>query len=355
MEVTQGFSRRSAGIIPTKKLLESRELRRVANFDDSVRMGFTLIELAVTLAVLGLLVALLLPAVQASRESARQSLCQHRQRQLLLAVQLYHDTHGALIAPSHGSYPPSNPCCAGGGLNRLFPYLELPSACELMLAGVKRLPILTCPSDGELEDSGYPRSYFLNEGAGRNSGSLARGPFQSYPAWTRLAEVTDGASQTAALSEQISQRAGGTAGDGERIPQRYLWGVLVDPVSSFAVDHPTDPLALQERVRQTELAIQDCRDGPRWFIPVDPVIPYSWIYSSRQTYSHWIPPNTPACSVIGSPADSPFIASHLGAASLHPGGVNVAFLDGHVRIINESIDRRVYRAMGTSNGQDTTE
>ncbi len=93
------------------------------------QQGFTLIELLVVIAIIGLLVALLLPAVQASRESARAAQCKNHLKQISLATELFHDTFGsyppARYQPRPGA-PPENSC--GGSettwLVRIMPFLE---------------------------------------------------------------------------------------------------------------------------------------------------------------------------------------------------------------------------------------
>ncbi|MBN2295396.1 MAG: DUF1559 domain-containing protein, partial [Pirellulales bacterium] len=83
-----------------------------------ISLGFTLVELLVVIAIIGILIALLLPAIQAAREAARRMQCSNHLKQIGLAVHSFHDAHGGM--------PPSRlRCHHGTWANDLWPYLEL--------------------------------------------------------------------------------------------------------------------------------------------------------------------------------------------------------------------------------------
>ncbi|MGI8982346.1 MAG: DUF1559 domain-containing protein [Pirellulaceae bacterium] len=122
------------------------------------RTGFTLVELLVVIAIIGVLVALLLPAVQYARESARAATCWNNQKQLGVALHLFHDTHRRLPPGWTGSDPDGPP--GWGWCSEILPQLEQND----LWANIRRdlpiddplnqparetpLPILLCPSDG---------------------------------------------------------------------------------------------------------------------------------------------------------------------------------------------------------------
>lgn len=136
------------------------------------RVGFTLVELLVVIAIIGILVALLLPAIQAARESARRSECGSKLRQLGMAVHNYHDVHTRLPAGYIYNGTAGDP--EWGWPVAIFPFLELASLYDQFDPGRSRLkqyyysgapattqtlcqtplPAFRCPSDIAKETNG---------------------------------------------------------------------------------------------------------------------------------------------------------------------------------------------------------
>ena len=145
---------------------------------DPARKGFTLVELLVVIAIIGVLVALLLPAIQAAREAARRMSCGNNLRQLALGMQNYESTHGELppsVAIGNNQYRWS-------ALSRALPYLEETNLADQidftadyhnvylngLLLKSQRIDTLICPSEARdeprLDGDGNPRDYITNYG-----------------------------------------------------------------------------------------------------------------------------------------------------------------------------------------------
>ncbi len=147
-------------------MLDSKISTRASRLATRASTAFTLVELLVVIAIIGILVAMLLPAVQAAREAARRCQCRNNLKQIGLATQLFHDTHGTLPPPK--VYSLGSGLVSSGGPERgsglgntfvlLLPYLEqgnmyaafeigqsVTSTVNLPLAEVA-LPAYICPS-----------------------------------------------------------------------------------------------------------------------------------------------------------------------------------------------------------------
>ncbi len=165
--------------------------------------GFTVVELLVSISIIGLLIALLLPAVQKSRAASRKVECTSHLKQIGIAVHSYEETHRQLPFTHFGS----------GMLFSILPYLEQPAVHQRLqklcfgsptdqIAAVQaapRLAMLICPDDTELQ-AGGPSSYAPNGGLPDPLGQLAGfSPFDGRALSWR--DVPDGLSQTALCSE----------------------------------------------------------------------------------------------------------------------------------------------------------
>jgi prepilin-type processing-associated H-X9-DG protein/prepilin-type N-terminal cleavage/methylation domain-containing protein len=318
----------------------------------SARRGFTIMELLVVLGIAGLLIALLVPAVMASRNASQRLSCSQRLRQLSLALQNYAETHRSLppwLVASGGD----RPCDYDSALTLLWPFLELPSKCEAIAQGLDRVPVMMCPSDGDLDLTRGPLSYVVNASPGIHSGSRAKGPFfVGSDRGVTLNEVTDGLSSTAAISEALSLRSEGTESQALAEPARYLtWRVVVPALPPGLI--PGSPQELAAQRDQTEASLEDCYGRARVWdaYPAGTGSPRDWIFSNkpRNTYTHWLIPNAPFCRA-GHVTEGIFLEGAFSAGSAHRGGVNVAFLDGHVKFMADGVATNVWRAQGTIDG-----
>ncbi len=191
--------------------------------------GFTVVELLVVIAIIGVLVAFLLPAVQAAREGARRTACTNNLRQLGVATQNFYASMNAFpVGAESKAYPeqPSNQWTfyRWSSLAHLTPFLEEANAHDALdltvplydqslavtrvnTRGVALvLPLFLCPSDeGRIVSSGFgPTNYAACTGSGAGGGTPidTNGVF-FVNSHTRLSQITDGASHTALMSESI--------------------------------------------------------------------------------------------------------------------------------------------------------
>ncbi|MDG3008431.1 DUF1559 family PulG-like putative transporter [Paludisphaera mucosa] len=309
----------------------------------SVRRGFTLIELLAAILIVAVLLALLLPAVQASREAARRIQCVDNLKQIGTALNSY--------ATFTGGLPPGR-CWNGYSFYApLLPHLDQAALYDSLnmsvhvsiahdypagtpadahrTASLARLGVLACPSDRRASWNSGTTNYAGNLGHGRRgTPGFARGVF--FDEWspqssvTRLAEIADGASNTVAVSEWVLGAGLGAAAD--------FRGNIYDVSGASDFDG--------------FVAACDSSVGVR------PVLPNGkrcyWLQTGLAStlYNHNQGVGMPSCDDgTRSASDGSWTA-----ASRHPGGAAALAVDGHVAFVGESTAREIWRALGTRAG-----
>jgi prepilin-type N-terminal cleavage/methylation domain-containing protein/prepilin-type processing-associated H-X9-DG protein len=316
--------------------------------------GFTLVELLVVIAIIGVLVALLLPAIQASREAARRIHCQNNIKQLCVASLNFHD--------AHRSFPEGRKQPQVWSLHAaILPYVEeeniaqfvdLSQSVTLTTADVLDIPILLCPSDVDdrmvnsndaSQSVGVARNHYRgNSGSdtGEWDGKKERnnGIFLTNKR-VRLAEVTDGTSKTALFSELI-------LGDANDFNFESPSDVYAIPMASRTVDEVCNTCLTIDVSSLTGNRKQFSLMGRNWV---------NGNFASTR-YNHVIVPNGRSCvRYAGSGAMGNAINNNgtaTTASSRHNGGVNVGFADASVHFIQEDIDLMAWRAIGSRNGNE---
>lgn len=328
--------------------------------------GFTLVELLVVIAIIGVLIALLLPAVQAAREAARRSSCMNNMRQLGLALLNYESAKKVLPAGQYAPYETVNPYLHGKAFSvnaQLMEYVELTNLRRAFdfkkdiydgqnyQAAATTPSFMLCPSDPQQGDPinlGYS-NYSANTGSWSHLAGWD-GVFGTVDEKTgvqplfplRMAKIIDGASNTAAIGETANGLPGGENDEqpANPIADCFDFGSNPFPVGggSASVGKVRDTF-LNRNWQTSKVAASG---GTTWRLRRGA----PWTEGSMWCtwYNHLLPPNSTCWAVdswwkLVSPSNS-----------YHSGVVNVAMVDGSVQVIDSGIDPDVWTNMGTRDG-----
>ena len=331
--------------------------------------GFTLVELLVVIAIIGVLVALLLPAVQAARESARRMQCVNNEKQIGLALLNYESARGSFPAGRHGCDGSVNHPGPGGGLLNGC-QSNTPIKRSAMSGFVKILPYMELPSLYDVLDLSDQDAIIWPSSAGSDEASLtfldwATPAIQQALATRPAAYVCPSSdsnpepdTQVYADAEVLPATGDYALCSGHRGPtwQRGYLPVKADNSGIFFY------------IR--EIKIREIEDGTSNTLLGGEVLNSHTIDSSNiwsrgerlldSLRSTDNPVNTPAGPEIQGIApyhrkrvapDRPYFAT-AAFGSRHPRGANFLFADGRVEFISEDIDLPTYQAMGTRANQE---
>ena len=299
----------------------------------TARRAFTLVELLVVIAIIGILVSMLLPAVQSAREAARRLQCKNNMKQIGLALHNYHTAHSTL--PYGANFPGGK---GGTWAAMILPFLEQQNvydkfdftkavhdpanavATKTVIAGY------ICPADGD------------------TSKALLGG---------RIQTTTHNAAGSMGLWYPASM---GPTRDGTSAATSCIYCAASPQVGSFCCantgDYGPNGVGMMDRQSKTTVNFDMVRDGLTNTILIGETIPSQCTFNGAYNHNFpiagtTIPLNTFEQSQEG--VDSKWWSA-CGFKSRHPGGGNFVLADGSVHFFSDTIDYRLYNELGTRAG-----
>lgn len=356
------FARRRS--IAYRRSIHNIQTRQQGPMMDNRRpsCGFTLIELLVVMAIIGVLVALLLPAIQQAREAARRVKCANNLKQMGLALHNYHDVHQSFPASMmfvHGS-PDQTYGCANLAI---LSFLEETNLRKLVDTSIpwffispdvaeRPLEVFICPSDSATNPTFYPfiASFGLPVGAKFGNSSYGHsgglndaecfGPGLSSPPFTnesglfafhsfyRMRDIVDGSTYTFAMGEAASGF----------------------PICTGVGCNVPDPAGQ----KSTHGWLIGGHSQPAW-------VAAGFVYSGNRCSTVERLNKTPVTDSVHDVANTfdcrpsfrggPHHVTNF--RSFHPGGANFLYADGSVRWLSDTIEMQTYRSLSTLIGGET--
>jgi type II secretory pathway pseudopilin PulG len=353
----------------------------------------------VVIAIIGVLIALLLPAVQAAREAARRMQCQSQQKQWALALHNYHDSFSQFPGFGNPGTPASSGAYSSGTqysvTASLLPYIEQGALRDLFQYDKKlwgdagssvadpyengydprtvimsNMPVIRCPSESgnqvfthTLGWKALGGNYVVCTGSAMDFARWTNANGESASTWdvngvktdglfscaglSRMETMTDGTSNTVVVSEAI-HGSGLNVWYGTISTKEFKKYMLRSSGDANKTAVQTGPEELYQYAISTMSGEGSATSSggvpsPRW--RCDRTYPWVAARSWCTSFQMFHRPNDKA------PDDWTF--SRYAARSYHPGGVVTGLGDGSVRVVSETVDLDVWRAYGTVNGGES--
>ena len=331
------------------------------------RRAFTLVELLVVITIIGILIALLLPAVQAAREAARRSQCVNNLKQIGLAMHNYENTYKCFprVVYPHIDTAGTQQYGWNGTASAhtlLLPFMEQANVYRQVnyvqhwyqgtnatLRNTK-ISALKCPSDGPYgagNTGAVNYAYSMGSCVGWNQG-LVSARMLEYSKEVEIAEIRDGTSNTILTSEfNVGDNDGGLLTVQSDWARGQAFPAATPPATtntSFWTPSMLD--AYGQQCLSSLSSWHGSSAGQYWMNPA----------AHKTWFNTLAPPNWryPSCTSCGGCGDADG-AGVWPARSRHPGGVNAGLADASVRFISETIDVTLYQGLGSrANGESVT-